>query len=180
MLDLTGGPTMEAIAWVVLGATTFIASLRAGGNARARMVARVALFLLFVFAGALVNAIYLVTGTDYADFADLSYLPFVTDTWHAVVAPNQELFIGLLVAFEAIAGTLILLGGRKTQIGLVAVIGFHVALLSFGWMFSIWSIPMLIALVLLLRAERAALAESPDGVADETPAPARPRRKQHV
>jgi hypothetical protein len=147
---------MEAVAWVALGATTLIAALRAGRSARARLVGRIALFLLFVFAGALVNAYYLATGVDYADFADLSYLPFVTETWRAVVAPNQELFIGLLVAFEAVAGTLILLGGRKTQIGLIAVIGFHVALLSFGWMFFFWSIPMLIALILLLRAERSA------------------------
>jgi hypothetical protein len=157
---------MEAIAWVVLGATTFVAALRAGRSARARLVARVALFLLFVFAGALVNAIYLATGTDYAAFADLAYLPFVTDTWRAVVAPNQELFIGLLVAFEAVAGTLILLGGRMTQVGLVAVIGFHVALLSFGWMFALWAIPMLVALVLLLRAERSASTPEPDGMLD--------------
>lgn len=154
---------MEAVAWVVLGATTFVAALRAGRSSQARMVGRVALFLLFVLAGALVNAFYLATGVDYADFADLSYLPFVTATWRAVVAPNQGLFIGLLVVFEAVAGTLILLGGRKTQVGLVAVIGFHVALLSFGWMFFIWSIPMLIALVLLLRAERSALASAPEG-----------------
>jgi hypothetical protein len=169
---------MEPIAWVVLGATTFVAALRAGRSARARMVGRVALFLLFVFAGALVNAIYLATGTDYADFADLSYLPFVTDSWRAVVAPNQQLFIGLLVVFEAVAGTLILLGGRKTQVGLIAVIGFHVALLSFGWMFFIWSIPMLIALVLLLRAERSAFASRPEGSAADTPAPVEARPPQ--
>jgi hypothetical protein len=171
---------MEQIAWVVLGATTFVAALRAGHSARARLVGRVALFLLFVLAGALVNAIYLATGTDYADFADLSYLPFVTDTWRAVVAPNQQLFIGLLVVFEAVAGTLILLGGHKTQVGLVAVIGFHVALLSFGWMFYIWSIPMLIALVLLLRAERSTSASRPESAAADTYAPVRRRPPEHV
>jgi hypothetical protein len=45
------------------------------------------------------------------------------------VAPNQLLFIGLLVAFEAVVGVLILSGGRRTQLGLLGAIGFHAALL---------------------------------------------------
>lgn len=36
--------------------------------------------------------------------AAASYLPFVRTTWRSVVAPNQALFIGLLVAFEVVAG----------------------------------------------------------------------------
>jgi hypothetical protein len=145
---------MEAIAWLVLGVTIFVAALRARRSHRARMVGRMAAAALFVLAGALVNALYLATGTDYAAFADLSYIPFVTETWRTVVGPNQVVFIGLLVVYEAIVGGLVLVGGRWTQVGLVGMIGFHVALLSFGWMFYVWSIPMLIALTLLLIAER--------------------------
>ena len=41
-----------------------------------------------------------------------------------------------------------------TQLGLVALIGFHVWQLAFGWALWLWAIPMLVALVLLLQADR--------------------------
>jgi hypothetical protein len=163
---------VEAVAWAVLGLTTLVASLWAGRSRRARLVGRWAVALLFVVAGAGVNLWYLVNGTDYAAFADASAIPLVRETWRAVVAPNQELWIGLLVAFEATAGVLVASGGRRTQLGLVAIIAFHLALLSFGWFFAFWSLPMLLALGLLLRAERRALRdeeEQPPGPAGAAP-----------
>jgi len=45
-------------------------------------------------------------------------------------------------------------GGRHAQLGYVAAIAFHVTLLSVGWGFYLWSIPMIGAFSLLLRAER--------------------------
>jgi hypothetical protein len=48
----------------------------------------------------------------------------VSAAWRSVVAPNQYLFIGLLMVFEALVGVLILGGGRRTQLGLVGAIGF--------------------------------------------------------
>ena len=51
-------------------------------------------------------------------------------------------------------GLLALRGGRWTQWALAAAIAFHVGLLSFGWGFYLWSIPMISAFVLLLRAAR--------------------------
>jgi hypothetical protein len=67
---------------------------------------------------------------------------------------TSGLFIGLLVAFEAVVGVLILSGGRRTKLGLVGAIGFHAALWLFGWGVTIYSALMIAALVLLLRAER--------------------------
>ena len=106
-----------------------------------------------MLAGAVVNAWYLLTDVDYGGFADGSFIPFVRDTWQSVVAPRQFLFIGLLVVFEAVVGTLVVMGGRLTRLALMAMIGFHVALMSFGWFFWAWSLPMVTALGLLLRAE---------------------------
>ena len=97
---------------------------------------------------------------DYAGFADQAHFGWVTSAWRAVVAPNQYLFIGLLVAFEAVVGVLILSGGRRTQLGLVGAIGFHLALWLFGWFVTIYSLIMLPVLVLLLRAERRAATVS--------------------
>jgi hypothetical protein len=57
---------------------------------------------------------------------------------------------------RAAVGVLVLAGGRRTQLGLAAAIAFHVALLAFGWGVYLWSIPIIGALNLLLRAERRA------------------------
>ena len=145
---------MEMIAWPVLGLTTLVAGVMAHRHPRAVLVGRWALGVLYVLAGALVNLVYITTGTDYADFADASFIPFVRDTWASVVAPNQELWIGLLIVFEALVGVLVVAGGRRTQLGMVLVMAFHVALMLFGWFFWTWSVPMLVAVGLLLRAER--------------------------
>jgi hypothetical protein len=145
---------MLQLAWLGLGLVILVASLFAYRSRRALMIGRVTLAALYVVAGAAVNTVYLVRGDDYSAFADGSYIPFVRQTWRAVVAPNQMIFIPLLILFEATVGVLLLVGGRWAQLGLVCAIGFHVALLTFGWAYYLWSIPMLLALVLLLRAQR--------------------------
>lgn len=150
----------EAVAWLVLGTITVVAGARAHRSRRALQVGRWAVGALFVLGGALVNAWYLATGTDYAAFADASYLPFVRDTWAAVVAPHQEFWIGLLIAFEAIAGGLVLSGGRRATVGLVSLLAFHVLLLPFGWFLYAWSLPMLAGIGLLLRAHLREQADS--------------------
>jgi hypothetical protein len=144
------------IAWVTLGIVTVVAAVRAGRSSGARRVGLLAVGLLFTAAGALVNAVFLATGEDYADFAQGSYLPFVRDTWRSLVVPHHHVFIAALIVYELVVGVLVLSGGRRAELGLVGAIGFHVALLSFGWAFYGWAIPMLVALLLLLRAQRRA------------------------
>lgn len=146
---------MERIMWLVLGGTAFVAALRAGKSRRAMRVGRGALGVLFIFFGAIVNAVYLAMGTDYyANFADSSPFPFVRQTWESLVLPNQGFFIALLIIFEATMGLLILRGARWTQAGLIGLIGFHLGQLAFGGVLWIWAPLMLVTLVLLLRAER--------------------------
>ncbi len=147
------------IFWVVCVATAIVASVLAIWRPRARYIGRVAVGVLMLLGGALFNAVNLAFG-DYADFADEAHFAWVTAAWRAVVAPNQYLFIGLLVAFEAVVGVLILSGGRRTQLGLVGAIGFHLALWLFGWFVTIYCLIMLPALLLLLRAERRAATVS--------------------
>ncbi len=140
--------------WLVLGATVIVASLFAGRSDRARLVARVALGVLFLVFGALVNVIYLVTDwNSFAEFGAMSQFAFVRDTWASLVAPNTGVFIGLLIAGEATAGILVLCGGRWLQAGLVLLLAFHVGLLFFGWWLWLYAVPMIGALTLLLRAE---------------------------
>jgi hypothetical protein len=117
-------------------------------------VGRVAVATLFLAGGALFNTLTFATGGDYADFAEGSYVSFVVDTWRSVVAPNQGIFIPLLIAFEVAVGTLVLTGGRRTRLALVAAIAFHIGLMFFGWLYYPFSIAMIASFVLLLRAER--------------------------
>jgi uncharacterized membrane protein len=87
----------------------------------------------------------------------------VTHAWNAVVVPNHVLLIGLLAVFEATAGVLTISGGRRTQFGYLAVIGFYLALWPFGWIETVWVLIMLPAMLLLLRAERRAAPAAHDG-----------------
>jgi hypothetical protein len=112
----------------------------------------------------------LVSAQDYASFADQAHFDWVTAAWRAVVAPNVFLFISLLVVFEAVVGVLILSGGRRTQVGLVGAIAFHLAMWLFGWGVTIYALIMVPALALLLRAERRAAAVSATTVAASTAA----------
>jgi hypothetical protein len=148
---------MEAILWITLGLTTVASGFATLIRPEALVVGRVALGLLMVLGGAAVNTYYLTTGVDYGDFADQSMFTFVTDTWRSVVEPRQTLFIGLLIAFEALAGVLVLWGGRAAVWGMTAVLGFHVGLMFFGWIFWIWAVSAIAGVALLLRAQIAAV-----------------------
>lgn len=150
-----------AIFWVTFGVATFIACVLASRSRRARLVARAMWGVDMLIGGALLNTLLLAVGTDYSAFMDGSWFRWVTDTWRAVVAPNQVLWIGLLILFEAAVGVLILSGGRWTRLGLLGAIAFHVALGVMGPGVTLYALPMLVALALLLRAERRAAAPAP-------------------
>jgi hypothetical protein len=163
---------MELVAWCVLGLTVVVSAALVNRRERALLWGVVALSLLFVPAGALVNAAYLLAGRDYAGFADASWSALVTDTWESVVVPHHHLFIGLLVVFELVVGLLVLVPGLPRRGALAAMIAFHVALLAFGWAFAVWAVPMVWALARLLRAE----VDRADGGPTTAEGALRPRR----
>lgn len=142
------------VAWAVLGVTIIGGALLAHRSHTAFRVATGALAVLYLAAGAAVHAWNLATDVTYSGFADWSWSSFVTDTWESLVVPHDGIFIGLLIAFEATVGVLVLIAGRPRRLGLMLMLAFHVALVSFGWVYLVWVVPMVAALVLLLRAER--------------------------
>lgn len=144
---------MEFVAWSMLGITVGVSAAMVNRHERALDWGVVALALLFVPAGALVNAAYLLAGRDYSGFAEASWAPDVADTWEALVVPHHHLFIGALVVFELVVGVLVLVPGLIRRIALAAMITFHVALLAFGWALAVWAVPMVWALARLLGAE---------------------------
>jgi hypothetical protein len=159
------------VLWLACGVATIIAGVLASRSPRARYVGRAAVGVLFILGGALVHVINLATGVDYAGFADPAHFAWVTDSWRAVVAPNQLLFISLLVVFEAAVGVLIISGGRRTQLGYAGVIAFYLALWLFGWFETVWCLAMLVPMVLLLRAERRAATAHASVAQGETTSP---------
>ena len=142
------------VLWVGLGMVIVVSSVRAGRSRRAYLVGVSAVSALWVVAGAAVNGYFLARGDNYSGFADGASIAFVRETWESLVVPHHTVFIGLLIAFEAVAGALVLLAGRARQTALLLLIGFNVALVSFGWGFMVWSVPMVLALGLLWRAGR--------------------------
>ncbi len=159
-MTLPGGWLLP-VAWFLCGATIVVSALFAG---RSRTAYRTGIWVtafLWVNAGAAVNLAFLLTDHSYAGFADGSWSGFVTETWESLVVPHQVVFIGLLVVGEAAAGLLVLVPGRVRQRALGALIVFNVLLVSFGVGFLVWSVPLVVALSLLLRAgERWSSAES--------------------
>jgi uncharacterized membrane protein YphA (DoxX/SURF4 family) len=139
------------VLWVGLGIVIVGCSVRAARSRRAYVTGVTAVSVLWVVAGAGANAYLLARGADYSGFADGASTSFVRETWESLVVPHHGLFIGLLIAFEAVAGVLVLVEGAVRQWALVLLIAFNVALVSFGWGFLVWSVPMVVALSLLRR-----------------------------
>jgi hypothetical protein len=150
-MKLIGGWALPAI-WGVLGLVIVVASLNARHNRAAYTTGIWAASILWVVAGAGANLAMLIDGTTYTGFASESPVPFVRDTWESLVVPHHHFFIGLLIAFEAVAGLAVLWRGRPRAVSLKLLILFNLTLVVFGWGFLAWAAPLVFALVLLLRA----------------------------
>lgn len=148
--------------WLALGAFIVVCALRARRSERALRWGCYGVSVLWVAAGAVVNAGVLLAGSTYSGFADTADAAFVRETWESLVVPNHTLFIGLLVVFEAVTGVMVLFPGRPRQLALLALIGFNIAVVSFSWFYVFWSAPIVVALGLLLRAERRRAAAASD------------------
>jgi len=145
---------MLPVLWIASAIVVITAAIRSRRHPPAVRLGRLGVGFLYIVAGAAANAWMLARGDDYRDFAKGSYIPFVRGTWESLVVPNHDVWISLLIVFELTVGVLCLAGARRTQLAYGLAIAFHVCLLSFGWGFFVWSIPMIAALLTLLRAER--------------------------
>ena len=142
------------VLWVTLGVVVVTSSLRARKSPAAYRIGVYSVSVLWTLGGAAANGWFLARGDDYSGFADGASTSFVRDTWESLVVPHHTLFIGLLVLFEALAGVLVLVPGPVRQAALLSLIAFDVLLVSFGWGYLVWSVPMVLALSLLWRAGR--------------------------
>ena len=91
----------------------------------------------------------------YRHFADQGLFAFVRNGWLDIVMAAPGVWIGLLAAGEMLIGIALLVGGRWTVPGFVAIVAFHLALLLFGWWILVWSGPVLLLMTLIIRRELA-------------------------
>jgi hypothetical protein len=153
-MDFSGGWAVVPVIWVALGLTVVVCGVLARRRARALTVGIGAVSVLWLVGGAAVNVAMLLDGVTYTDFASGSPIPFVRDTWESLVVPHHHLFIGLLIAGEALAGLLVLVPGTVREGVLVALAVFNTTLIVFAWAFAVWAVPLVVGLVLLRRVER--------------------------
>ncbi|MFC0489374.1 hypothetical protein [Sinomonas atrocyanea] len=156
-------PLVQMVVFFIFAVPAFLGSVLAAWFPWAQWVGRVGTGLTMLLGGAAVNASFLIGGATYADFADDAKFAWVTYAWRAVVPGNYALWIGLLIAFEAVTGLLILSGGWPTRAGLVAAMAFHLGLGTFfSWFLTYYAAVMLVGMALLLRAEwRGQIATGP-------------------
>lgn len=143
-----------AISWTVTGLVIVVAGLLAGRSRRALTVGLGATAFAMAGLGAVGNAVLVATGSDFTAYADASYSAVVRDTLGTAGAPQVSVFVALLITYQAVAGLMILFGGRWVEVGLAATIGLQVGLLAFGWWYFLVSPAVIVGLVLLWRAWR--------------------------
>lgn len=101
----------------------------------------------------------------YRHFADAATLRWVERGWNDIFMTNPRFWGPAVAGGELTLGLLLLHGGRAAKAGWIGVIGFHIALVLFGWAFLFWSTPALAVLILLARRDwpRLTAPEPPDG-----------------
>lgn len=89
----------------------------------------------------------------YETFPDQSSLQWVRTAWAEVFMADPVLWGLVMFAAETVIGVMLLAGGRWTLPGWALVIGFHLALLLFGWGYLFWVVPVLAVVVPLAVAD---------------------------
>ncbi|VXC12334.1 conserved hypothetical protein [Aeromicrobium sp. 9AM] len=87
----------------------------------------------------------------YRHFADHGLWSFVRSGWLDIVMAHPGAWIGLLAAGEVAIGLAFLGPKPWPRTAYAAAIGFHVALMSFGWGVWLWAVPAIGGLVIAAR-----------------------------
>ena len=89
----------------------------------------------------------------YAGFADSSPWEWVRVAWADTFVAHPIVW-GLFVAFLQVGlAALLLTGGRAAELGWVGVVAFQIPLVLFGWVYLLWTVPVLTALIVSARAD---------------------------
>lgn len=131
-------------------------SLRATSREAARTsrwTARAMIGSFFLWTSGIHVGVAAIDPQSYRHFADAAVMAWVERGWNEVFMANPRMWGLAVAAGELTLGVLLLRGGYAAKIGWLGVIGFHLALVLFGWGFLIWSAPALAVLVVLTRRD---------------------------
>ena len=118
-----------------------------------RWTARMIIGSFFLWTSGIHVGIAAVDPSSYQHFADAAVIGWVERGWNEVFMANPRGWGLAVAAGELMLGILLLRGGGAAKIGWLGVIGFHLALVLFGWVLLIWAGPAIAVLVLLARRD---------------------------
>ena len=108
---------------------------------------RIAFGVLFLWSSGVHVGIVASDPELYRDVADAAWLPGIATAWQDVFMAHPA-FWGLMVALgEFVIATGLLTGGRAARYGLAGAAAFHVGLMTLGWGYWMWSVPVLAILL---------------------------------
>src|SRR4051794_24040328 len=140
-MDLVGGWVLPVV-WATLGTTIVVCALRSRRSDRAFSIGIGAVSVLWVLGGAAANVAMLTDGSTYTGFAGGSPIAFVHDTWESLVVPHHHVFIGLLIAGEALAGLFVLVPGGLGETALRALVAYTAPLVVCGGGSAVGAVPL--------------------------------------
>lgn len=108
---------------------------------------RIACGFLFLWSSGIHVGIVSGDAEVYRDVADGAWLPGIATAWRDVFMAHPA-FWGLMIALGEFAiATALLTGGRWARYGLAGAVGFHLGLMTLGWGYWMWSVPVLAILL---------------------------------
>lgn len=114
---------------------------------RVSRIVRIATGVVFLWSSGVHVGIVAADSELYRDVADAAWLPGIRTAWSDVFMAHPVLW-GLMIALGELAiGTALLTGGRWARYGLAGAAGFHVGLMTLGWGYWLWSLPVLAILL---------------------------------
>lgn len=108
---------------------------------------RIAFGVIFLWSSGVHVGIVAADPELYRDVADAAWLPGIETAWQDIFMAHPA-FWGQMVALGELAiGTALLTGGRPARFGLAGAAAFHVGLMTLGWGYWMWSVPVLAILL---------------------------------
>lgn len=108
---------------------------------------RIAFGMLFLWSSGVHVGIVAADEELYRDVADAAWLPGIDTAWQDIFMAHPTLW-GLMIAFGELAiAAALLTGGRLARYGLTGAAAFHLGLMTLGWGYWMWSVPVLAILL---------------------------------
>lgn len=117
---------------------------------------RVAFGVLFLWSSGVHVGIVSADPELYRNVADGAWLPGISTAWQDIFMAHPT-FWGLMIAWGELGiGAALLMGDRLTRYGLAGAVAFHVGLMTLGWGYWMWSVPVLVILLAAVHRTRRA------------------------